>query len=124
MKLSPADAKLFMSLMLPLQWYVNQQAQILPDIETFEEFCATEVEDKIQVRDHLFSHLGLIDQFSKDNPNDLDEESLSLIAGWKNFIRGDFFIERFLKKHSIFIDDSDNVYAVLGLTDGRARRVY
>ena len=89
--MSPADAKLFMSLMLLLQWYVNQQAQILPDIETFEEFCATEVEDKIQVRDHLFSHLGLIDQFSKDNPNDLDEESQSLIAGLEKFYQRRLF---------------------------------
>lgn len=117
MKLSPADGQLFMSLMLSLQWYVNQQAQILLKIKTFEDFCATDVEEKIQVREHLFSHLELIDKFIKDNPNDLDEDSLSIISGWKTFIRGDFFIERFLKKHSIFIGSSDNVYAVLGLTD-------
>ena len=120
MILSPADAKLFMSLMLPLQWYVNEKVQVLPEIETFEDFCATEVEEKVQVRDHLFAHLELIDQFAQDNPNDLDEESLSIILGWKKFIRGDFFIERFLKKHSIFIGDSNRVYAVLGLTDAPA----
>lgn len=120
MKLSPADAQLFMSLMLPLQWYVNQQAQILPEIQTFAAFCDTEVEDKIRVRDHLFSHLELLEQFVQDNPNDLDEESLSIILGWKSCVRGDFFVERFLKKYSIFIGDADNVYAVLGLTDAPA----
>ncbi|MEL7227988.1 MAG: hypothetical protein AAGL17_24970, partial [Cyanobacteria bacterium J06576_12] len=89
-------------------------------INTFKAFCDTEVEEKIQVRDHLFAHFELMDQFVEDNPNDLDEESLSIILGWKNFVRGDFFVERFLKKHSIFIGDADNVYAVLGLTDAPA----
>ena len=120
MRLSPADAKLFMSLMLPLQWYVNQQAQVLSEIKTFEAFCETEVEEKIQVRDYLFSHIELIDQFVQDNPNDIEEESLSIISGWKNFVREDFYIERFLKKNSIFIGASDNVYAVLGITDAPA----
>ncbi|MEO0768362.1 MAG: hypothetical protein AAFY72_02855 [Cyanobacteria bacterium J06649_4] len=106
-----------MNLMIPLQWYVNQQAQILPGVKTFEAFCETEIEEKIQVRDHLFSHLELIDQFIRENPNSLEKEELAIVSGWKNFIKGDFYIERFLKKHSIFISDSDDVYAVLGLTD-------
>ncbi|MEM9150255.1 MAG: hypothetical protein AAGB19_07350, partial [Cyanobacteria bacterium P01_F01_bin.3] len=65
-------------------------------------------------------HIELIDQFVQDNPNDIEEESLSIISGWKNFVREDFYIERFLKKNSIFIGASDNVYAVLGITDAPA----
>ncbi|MBE9061951.1 hypothetical protein [cf. Phormidesmis sp. LEGE 11477] len=118
MKLSPADAQRFMSLMLPLQWYVNQEAQILPEVKDFESFCATEAEDKIQVRDYLFAHTELINRFVQDNPEDIDKEGLETISSWKNYIFGDFYIERFLKKYSIFIADDDTVYGVLGLTSG------
>ena len=73
---------------------------------------------KIIVRDYKFDHPELIDQFIQDNPDNLEAENLSIIATWKNFIHGDFFIERLLKKYSIFIDDKENVYAVLGLMEG------
>ena len=115
MKLSPADTELFMSLMLPLQWYVNQQAKILPDLESIEEYCNVSVEDKVKVRDYLFGHTKLFDQYIQDNSNSLDKTGASIISRWKDFIEGDFYIERWLKKYTIFIDDSDSVYGVLGL---------
>ncbi|EDX85805.1 hypothetical protein S7335_3508 [Synechococcus sp. PCC 7335] len=117
MKLSPTDAQRFMSLMLPLQWYVNQTARILPEIKDFESFCATEAEEKIQVRDYLFAHTELIDRFVQDNLEGLDKEGLETILSWKNYVSGDFYIERFLKKYNIFIADDDTVYGVLGLTN-------
>lgn len=117
MKLSPDDAHLFMGLMVPLHWYVNQQAKIFPDLETIEDYWDVSTEDKIQVRDYLFSHVELIDQYLKDNPDDVDEEGASIIADWKNFMTGDFYIERWLKKYNIFIGDEDQVYGVLGLVN-------
>ena len=118
MKLDPADVQLFFDLMLPLQWYVSQQAELLPDIKTFEDYTDSSMDDKIIVRDYLFDHPELIDQFIQDNPNNLETDNLSIIATWKNFIHGDFFIERLLKKYSIFIDDNEKVYAVMGLMIG------
>ncbi|MEM9266666.1 MAG: hypothetical protein AAGA46_14190 [Cyanobacteria bacterium P01_F01_bin.13] len=118
MKLDPADVQLFFDLMLPLQWYVSKQAKLLPEIKSFKAYTDSSMDDKIIVRDYLFDHPELIDQFIQDNPNNLDAENLSIIATWKNFIHGDFFIERLLKKYSIFIDDKENVYAVLGLMEG------
>ncbi|NEQ53682.1 MAG: hypothetical protein F6K11_26710 [Leptolyngbya sp. SIO3F4] len=118
MKLAPNDVQLFFSLMLPLQWYVSQQASLLPDIKTFEAYTDSSMDDKIIVRDYIFEHPELIDQFIQDNPENLETDKLNIIATWKNFIRGDFFIERLLKKYSIFIDDKENVYAILGLMEG------
>ena len=118
MKLDPADVKLFFDLMLPLQWYVSQQAELLPNIKSFKAYTDSSMDDKIIVRDYIFDHPELIDQFIQNNPENLEAEKLSIIATWKNFIRGDFFIERLLKKYSVFIDDKENVYAVLGLMDG------
>ena len=117
MKLTPPDAQLFFDLMLPLQWYVSQQGKLLPHIKSFNAYKNCSMEDKVKVRDYLFAHPELIDQFVQNNPADLEPDHLAIVAGWKNFIQGDFFIERLLKKYSIFIDDKDNVYGVLSLTD-------
>ena len=40
-----------------------------------------------------------------------------MFPSWKNFIEGDFYIERFLKGYAILIKDRD-VYGVLGLYQG------
>ncbi|MEO0455888.1 MAG: hypothetical protein AAF152_04800 [Cyanobacteria bacterium P01_A01_bin.114] len=117
MKLTPPDAKLFFELMLPLQWYVSQQAELLPKIKTFKAYKNTPLENKLEVRDYLFAHPELIDQFVQDNPADFEPGDLAIVAGWKNFIHGDFFIERLLKKYSVFIGEKDRVYGVLGLTE-------
>ncbi|WP_339138202.1 MAG: hypothetical protein WGN25_08220 [Candidatus Electrothrix sp. GW3-4] len=50
------------------------------------------------------------------NPENFSKDELNIVAGWKEFIRGDFFIERFLKKHTIFIL-GEQVYGVHGLYD-------
>ena len=90
MKLAPADVQLFFDLMLPLQWYVNQQAKkVLPDIQTFKAYTDSSMDEKIIVRDYLFDHSELIDQFIQDNPNNLEAEKLSIIAPWKNLNRRD-----------------------------------
>ncbi len=128
MKLNPADAKLFMSLMVPLQWYVNQQAKILPSLKNIQAYYDTSAEEKIKVRDYLFSHTELIDEFIQNTPKDimpkgLTKEEAAIVSGWKTFIQGDFFIERFLKKQNIFIDDEENVYGVLGLTNAPAEMI-
>ncbi|MCI5165279.1 MAG: hypothetical protein D3903_04130 [Candidatus Electrothrix sp. GM3_4] len=55
----------------------------------------------------LYEHPELIDAFIKKNPEGLSKEELSIVAGWKNFIKGSFVIERFLKTHTIFILDDE-----------------
>ena len=92
MKLAPTDVQLFFDLMLPLQWYVSQPARLLPDTKTFKAYADSSMDDKIIIRDYLFDHPELIDQFIQDNPDKLETEKLSTIATWNNFIRGDFFI--------------------------------
>ena len=52
--------------------------------------------------------------YLKDPPKKLSAEEHEIIHGWKKFVRGDFFIERLLKKYAIFIED-EKVYGVLAL---------
>ncbi len=119
MNLSPADAECFFKLMFSLQRYVNQKRRIRPEVETLDDYLDLPYEDKLEVRNAVYEHSELIDAFLADNPDDLTAEELMIVQRWKGFVAGQFFIERFLKKHSIWIAGGSNakVYAVLALND-------
>jgi len=119
MKISEEDADLFFRLTWSLQFYVNQQLQILPDVDSLEAYEAVSTEDKLKVRDALYEHLKLLDDFVAENPADLSAEELANVKSWRQPVRGDFYIERFLKKGTIFVggEKSSQVYLVLGLHD-------
>ena len=114
MQLSEKDVELYYELMRVLQSYVNQELKLYPEIKDEIDIKYAEIEEKAAIRNALYENIGLIDSFIKKNPEKFSNEELSIIAGWKNFIGGDFYVERFLKKFSIFIQD-ETVYAVLGL---------
>ena len=120
MKISSEDVALYYKLMWPLQFYVNQKLNIFPDVASVEAYVKDyEYEDKLPVRDALYEHIELIDAFVDENPAHLTEAELAIVQSWKNFVAGDFHIERFLKKGAILIRSNDppQVYLVLGLMD-------
>lgn len=116
MVLSENDARLFYRLMWPLQFFVNQRLQLLPDCPTEEAYQKLGPEQKIKVRDALYQNIDLIDEFVKENPVGFNAEELKIVQSFRQFVAGEFFIERYLAKHAIFIKDR-TVYAVLGLFD-------
>ncbi len=117
MKLSRQDADLFYTLMWPLQFFVHQRLHIVPDVDTLPAYIACPSDHKLQVCQALYEHVDLIDAFLQENPQHFSEETLALIATWKHYQAGDFYIERLLKTHAIFIASDDKVYAVLALHD-------
>jgi hypothetical protein len=119
MKLSPEDATLFYELMWPLQFYVHQQRQILPDVDSVEEYVFCSREEKLEVRNALYENPDLLDAFVAQNPAQLSADELQIVQSWKRFVSGQFYIERFLKKATIFVGGGQpaKVYAVLGLTE-------
>ncbi|MBW2429824.1 MAG: hypothetical protein JRF56_12745 [Deltaproteobacteria bacterium] len=114
MKLSEQDAKLFFSLMWALQYFVNQKLKILNGVKSFADYAGSSTENKLEVRKALYADKKLIDSFVQENPQNFSEKKLSIVSNWKNYIEGDFHIERFLKRYTIFIKGAD-VYGVLGL---------
>jgi hypothetical protein len=120
MKLSSADVILFYKLMWPLQFYVNRKLNLLPEVDSVEAYIKDyDFEAKLPVRNALYEKTELIEAFVEENPAQLNDEELAIVSGWKNFVAGDFYIERFLKQGAIFISSSKSpqVYLVLGLTD-------
>ncbi len=97
MKLSEENAGLFFKLMLPLLAYVNRKLELLPEVSTLEDFEKISFGDKAVIRDGLYENIHLIDSFIDENPEDLSMKELAAVASWKNFIKCDFYIERFLK---------------------------
>jgi hypothetical protein len=124
MKLQKEDADLFFKLMWELQFYVNQKRQILPDVDSLEDYVILSSGDKLPVRDALWENPDLIDAYVRDNPDGLPAEELDIIQKWKRFVAGTFQIFRFLKKHAIFIGEDSQVYGVLSLHDSLEEMFY
>jgi hypothetical protein len=117
MKLSKQDANLFFDLMWALQYFVNQKLKILSGVKNLDDYIDCSTEEKNEIRKALYADTKLIDSFVQENPQNFSEKKLSMISNWKNFIEGDFHIERFLKRYTVFIKGTD-VYGVLGLYQG------
>ncbi len=117
MKLSEQDAKLFVELMWALQYFVNQKLKILTEVKSLDDYAECSAEKKVEVRKALYADIKLIDSFVQENPQNFSKEKLSIVSNWKNYIEGDFHIERVLKRYTVFIKGAD-VYGVLGLYQG------
>ena len=124
MKLSKQDADLFFELMWALQYFVNQKLRLLSTIKTLEEYIACSTEEKMKVRQALYEQPELIDAFIDENPRQFSEDKLEVLKRWKQYIAGDFYIERMLKKYTIFISSDNSVYAVLALHDAFEDMLY
>jgi hypothetical protein len=116
MRLSTEDATQFFQLMWGLQFFVSQQRQLLPDVQSLEEYATLASTRKIIVRDAVWDNPDLIDAYVEKNPDGLSAEELSLIGKWKGFVAGKYTVFRYLKDYSVFIGDA-KVYGVLGLYD-------
>ncbi len=117
MKLSDQDAELFFTLMHPLQLFVNQRLQLTPHIDSLEALLAIPPDERLEIRNAVYLHPELIDAFIQEKPQHFSEDQLAIVAAWKSSVVDDFYMERFLKKYTVFISSSDEIYAVLGLHD-------
>ncbi len=116
MRLAPQEVEQFNKLIWSLQLYANRRLGLVPEVSTLEDLLRLPVERRIRIRNAPYDHVELIDEYVKENPEGFSEEELEILRGWKRFVRGDFFVERLLKKYAVFIK-GDRVYGVLALHD-------
>ncbi|MBX3002015.1 MAG: hypothetical protein KF893_26050 [Caldilineaceae bacterium] len=116
MRLSPEDAQEYFRLMWGLLFFINQHTRQVKNVNSLEEFGRLGGEVKLNARQYFVEHPEIIDSYVKQNPHQLNQEELQIVGSWKNYVAGSFFIERFLKKHAIFIQDN-RVYGVIALQD-------
>ena len=102
--------------MWSLQFFINKELKIFTKIKNRKEYSELPQEDKIVLREKIYEQPELIDKYVGSNPDRFNDDYLSIVKQWKHFIKGDFYIARYLKNQAIFIS-GDNVYGVLGLHD-------
>jgi hypothetical protein len=119
--LEKEDIDLFYKLYSRLLCFVNKQVKIFESkLLSPNEFVTLPLEERVKIRDALYSQKEYIGQFiENENAQELNSDELAIINSWKHFEKGEFFIYKHLKKHSIFIDDSGNgkAFAVSGIFD-------
>ena len=117
--LPAADAALFIRLHVALLVYVNRKLGVVPGVDSEEAFRKSSMEDKAKIRDSLYASPQLIDSFVAENPARLSSDELTLVAAWKQAVVGKFYIFRYLKRYTVFLDDKEppKAYGVLGITD-------
>ncbi len=115
MNLGIEDVELFYKLYHPLLIYVNRKFNIASGVESPEDF--RDLEEIAEFRNKLFEHPTVIDSFVRENPYKFLKDELNIILGWKNFVKGDFVVYRYLEKYTIFLDmqEPPKAYGVLGL---------
>lgn len=119
MKLDKEAADLFFKLMWDVQFFVKEKLQLFPEMKDVESYVRSERENKLRVREELYNNIQFVDAFVEEKSGQYAQEELSIILGWKNFVKGEFYIERFLKTYAIFVHASnDTVYGVVGLHEG------
>ncbi len=116
MQLTPDDAALFFKLMPALQVHANGRLHVIKDMETPEQYQKIKNEDRVKLRNVFYKTPEIIDDFVRENPFGFSSNELAIVSGWKNFVAGDFFIDRILKKYAVFIGNN-KVYGVLALTE-------
>lgn len=121
MQVTEDDGKLFYKLYAALLGYVNQKVGVVPEqFSVSSEYTSLPPNTRGTVRDALYEHRELIDQFIVENPAGLSPEELGIVASWKHALVGRFYIFRYLKKYTIFLSAGDKpykAYGVLGLAD-------
>jgi len=118
MKLPPDDVKTFYEIQSSLYSFVNQQRRLFPQFETTEELRERATLEQLNaIRQALYDDIRLLDEFVAANPDNLPQGHLEIARTWRHFRADTFYILRYLKKYTVFLDSGDppRAYGVLGL---------
>ena len=121
MNLTFDEGKLFYDLYAALLSFVNRKLKVSSEqFSNSKEYTSTPPEARVAVRDALFAHRELIDEFVKENPAKLSTDQLEIIGTWKHAVVGKFYVFRYLTKYTVFLSSGgspNKAYGVLGLAD-------
>jgi hypothetical protein len=117
MRLPEKDVRHFYELYNSFLFYVNKKYGILKDISLPEDILNSDPIEINKLKDKLYGEPELLDSYLEENPSKFSVQDLQIVANWKNFVKGRFFILRHLKNYTIFLDESTppKAYGVLAL---------
>ncbi len=120
MLLSPDDADLFFKLHKLLMHFVNGRLHVVKSRPSVIAGHPTYPQsDRLKIRNALLENIGLIERFTQENPDGLDDQEREIVASWKHAVADKFIVLRYLKKHTIFLSSANPpvAYGVLGLCE-------
>jgi hypothetical protein len=120
MQVTIDDGKLFYDLYAALLSFVNGKLKVIPEqFSDSKGYTVLPPGKRLAVRDALYAHRELLDEFVRENPAKLSLDELEIIGTWKHAVIGQFFIFRYLSKYAIFLstDSPKKAYGVLALAD-------
>lgn len=121
MNLTFEEGKLFYDLYAALLSFVNGKLKVSPEqFSNTQEYTSTPPQARVAVRDALFAHRELIDEFVRENPANLKADDLEIVDSWKHAIVGKFYVFRYLANYAVFLTSGgspNKAYGVLGLAD-------
>jgi hypothetical protein len=108
----------FFRIFLGLLSFANQKLRVVPSLPTKPPEREVDWEATMKVRDALWEHEELLDDFVAQNPAQLPPQDLDIAKSWKYRVEGRFVIFKELKKYAIFIAQGGmlDVFAVHCLT--------
>jgi hypothetical protein len=117
MRLSDEDIELFYKLYHPLLVYINKKLGIIKGLNSTEDMKKFSIEEINKIREQLYKEPELIDAFVRENPFNFSADELKLVSSWRNFIKGKFYVFRYLKNFTVFLDTNEppKAYGVLAL---------
>ncbi len=117
MHLTSDEVKRFYMIWFPLLHYVNQQRKLVREFPDHWGTTSVDTQDAVKLRDALWSDDTLREGFITDNPASLSTGDLALVESWSHRVAGDFYVFRYLKKHTVFLSSESptQAYGVLGL---------
>jgi hypothetical protein len=117
MRLAQSEAERFYQIWFPLLYYVNEQRHLVDQLPSTPGKASVEPSAILGLRDALWEDDSVREAFIAENPAKLSPADLDLVASWKYRVAGQFFIIRYLKKHTVFlrVEEPARAYGVLGL---------
>lgn len=118
MHLSSNEVERFYNIWFPLLHYVNQHRELVPSFPQQWRDANVHPEVAMPLREALWEDDSLREAFMAENPTNLSQDDLALVDSWQHRVSSEFFIFRYLKKHTVFISGESPArgYGVLGLT--------
>lgn len=108
----------FYKLYLSLIDYVNQKYEINLDVGKIEKQEETNPELIKDIDDYLWKHKNVIDEYIKDNPLNLKQDELDIVANFKSALTSDeFILVGFDRDYTRILSNDGMIYMVKGIRD-------
>jgi len=115
MVLSQDETKLFFGIWLRLLAFINEKYQISSEFGRPKIPAGINPTDILPIRDKLWEDDSLIDEYIESRW-DIPRNETLILKGWKARKHGKYFILKHLKKYSVFLDENDNLFGVVGIS--------